>query len=655
MQKNEINRAIRQGIAYITAQQLESGGFESFSSPSLEPFRPEITYQTTFVPALTLGAITAVEDQAALALRTKLATFVKNQAGSVGAYNYWARSEVQRKKMPYPDDLDDTFCALSALYLDNPAHITEARLAQAVKLLLATESAIGGPYRTWLVGSDARPAWQDVDVAVNANIAYFLSLASNPLPNLQAYIDRAIADNALASPYYPSTYPIVYYVARGYSGNQKSQLVEIIRTLTVAAASPQDVALCLAALASLKVIKRSDEPVFKKLLAAQAKDGSWPATAFCLDPAKGGRPHYHGSPVLATAFAIQALTAYAAQTSQPEQVVRHTAPAPHSDYKEVVLELACKRSAALPEDLRQTTVKTLQKIADGSNGTEIIELAPRFNKSLYRPLAKTPKKFLSLLSLGNLYGWLAYTVYDDFIDEEGVPSLLPSANVALRSSVGIFMDALPDNAPFRSLVQTTFDTIDGANAWELAHCRFGLKGQTVIIGGLPDYKDRFVLAERSLGHSLAPLAILARAGHATTSNAFRQTRLALAHYLIAKQLCDDMHDWQADMQRGHCTYVVATLLADLGVRSGKHKLNDLLIKGQRQFWRNTLPPLCAVAEQHVTLSRKAVEKSAIFKPGNIFAELLAKVELTLSETIQKQASAKEFLRYYGQSQRKARA
>ncbi|HVV67110.1 MAG TPA: hypothetical protein VHB72_03505 [Candidatus Saccharimonadales bacterium] len=651
MQKIEINRAVRGGIAYIAAQQLENGGFKSFSSPSKESLRPQTIYQTTFVPSLTLGAIAATESHGVSVLRAKLATFLKNEAGPAGAYNYWASEEAQCKKMPYPDDLDDTFCALAALYLDNPANITEAKLAQAVKLLLAAESAVGGPYRTWLVSQRAESIWQDVDLAVNANIAYFLSLVSNPLPKLQSYIDEAISKNVLVSPYYPSAYPIAYYIARGYSGSKKTQLIKIIRNLLGNASSPQDTALCLAALASLKAIKQSDEPIIKSLLSAQAKDGSWPAAAFCLDPSRNGRSHYHGSPVLTTAFVIQTLTAYLEMDRGEQAVGRATKH--KNEYAEVVMKLVHKRAKALPEDLRQTTVKTLQKLADSSNGAEIVGLAPRFNTSLQKPLTKTSRNFLLSLSLGNLYGWLAYTVYDDFIDEEGSPGLLPAANVTLRDSVNIFMEALPENPSFRTLVQSTFDTIDGANAWELAHCRFGLDGQTVIIGNLPDFKDLSKLAERSLGHGLAPLAILAHAGHATTSMAFRQTKLAFNHYLIAKQLCDDMHDWQEDLQRGHCTYVVARLLEDLGIRTGRHNLSDLLRQGQRKFWHDTLPSLCREAERHVALSRKAIGKAAVFKPNDILSELLENIEFTLNDTVQKQTAAKNFLQHYDQNKAEA--
>lgn len=567
---------------------------------------------------------------------------MKKQAEPTGAYNYWAKRATERRRRPYPDDLDDTFCALSALYLHDPASISEVTLAKSVKLLLATESAVGGPYRTWLTSSE-KVDWQDIDLVVNANIAYFLSLISNPLPNLRHLIDQAIRANKLVSPYYPSAVPIVYFLARGYSGAHKNKLIKIIRGLLAGTGTAQDQALCLAALANLDALE-SDEPALKKLLAVQKNDGSWQAAAFCLDPSINGQPYYSGCPALATAFAIEALS-YSKRFSTPQKRSASSSAANHH-FQEAVVRLAAKECKRLPEDLQRTTVRALRKIAEGSNGAEIIDLAPLFNESLRKPLPEIQRNFLEKLSLANLYGWLAYTVYDDFIDEEGSPPLLPAANVALRNSVNLFSEALPGQASFRALVRDVFDTIDGANAWELAHCRFKRRNETLTIRRLPDYGDLSKLAERSLGHCLAPLAILCATDHEITSTAFQQTRLAFHHYLVARQLNDDAHDWQADLARGQATYVVTRLLRDIGTTPGKYATADLIGSAQRQFWRETLPSICKEIQAHVALGRQSIQDASIFASTNVLSELFEKTEQSVSDTLQKQAEAKSFLRHY---------
>src|SRR5882762_7259741 len=106
----------------------------------------------------------------------------------------------------------------------------------------------------------------------------------------------------------------------------------------------------------------------------------------------------------------------------------------------------------------------------------------------------------------------------------------------MRRSLALFFAALPKDHDFQAFVEQTFDTIDSANAWELAHCRFPASEQTITITQLPDYGNLAKLAERSLGHTLSPLAILAASNVPIAAKDFTQTQKALRHYLIARQL-----------------------------------------------------------------------------------------------------------------------
>src|SRR6185369_1108944 len=180
------------------------GNFYSFSSPTISPFQTALTYQTTFTPALMLSALSAVDGASAQNVRHKLAEWLLAQRSPVWSFNYWAVGAPERRRLPYPDDLDDTFCVLIALHQHDPSIIDQACLANAVKLLIATESQVGGPYRTWLVAKNAPQVWRDVDLAVNANVAGFLRLVAEPLPSITKLMEAAIITDSFESPYYPS-------------------------------------------------------------------------------------------------------------------------------------------------------------------------------------------------------------------------------------------------------------------------------------------------------------------------------------------------------------------------------------------------------------------------------------------------------------------
>src|SRR4030095_7089120 len=105
-------------------------------------------------------------------LQNKIAKFLLLHKSEFWSWNYWQRNSHEAKELPYPDDLDVTFCALAALSHYDKKLISGDVFAYIVQLLTATEKKEGGPYRTWLVAKNAPAVWRDVDLAVNSNIAY---------------------------------------------------------------------------------------------------------------------------------------------------------------------------------------------------------------------------------------------------------------------------------------------------------------------------------------------------------------------------------------------------------------------------------------------------------------------------------------------------
>ncbi len=636
----EIDAAIRRGLTFLDKTQEADGGFKSHSSASMRPFRRTGDWQTTFVPALMLASLASLEEPGAYDMRRKLAGFLLKQKDDDWSFNYWAKGSPDRKAQPYPNDLDDTFCALAGLYLHDPDLVDEAALAKIVKLLLSTETAVGGPYRTWLVPADSTPIWLDVDPAVNSNIAYFLSLTGSRLPKLDRMMGQAIVSDKYHSPYYPSVYAFIYYFARVYEGPHKNKLLAKARRMHGKAATDLDRALCISArirLGEAKDMSRS----LDSLLSGQRNDGAWPAATFYADPVKDGKLYYSGAPALTTAFALEALELYIRMSRAPSAIGSGD-----SALKTGVLALAKRRCHKMPEDLRGTVLGLLDKLAGSDSGAEIIGLPQRFNESLLKPLRPAPKELLETLGLANLYGWAAYTVYDDFLDEEGKPALLPAANAAMRRSLDCFLEALPENQEFGGLVRRVFDGIDGANAWEQTHCRFRAGAGKLAVGPLPDYGDLSKLAERSLGHALPPMAVLAAAGKKVGGTQCREVLIALRHYLIARQLNDDAHDWPDDLRNGHITPVVAILLAELKVTQGAHKASDLLAAARPQFWHHTLPVICRLMNRHVRLSRQALKHSGLVRPGGVMTDLLDGIEKSVEETLAQQRRTKDFLKHY---------
>jgi len=640
--------SLENGLAYLLSVQRADGGFDSYSSPSASCFAKQITYRTTFIPALMLGALSSLPLASSRRIRRPLARFLVKQRGPLGSFNYWAKQSPERQRRPYPDDLDDTACALIGLALNDDAALPPAELASLVRLLLATETQPGGPYRTWLVPADGPLDWQDIDVAVNANIAYLLSLVSEPLPGLTAFMEQAIEQERLASPYYPSSCSIIYYLARAYDGRLRPRLRAAAEHLarTADTQTALDQALLLSALIRLN---EPDQPrlqaLAEQLMAGQRPDGSWPAAAFCLDPVRAGIKYYNGSESLTTAFALEALQLYS-RYSHPAK-----APQPHLNrrsrrFDSAVMAAVRQDCRQLRPDLQTATLTFLRRVVRSDSGIEIVSLPAQFNRSLTEPLGQTFGPLLRQLGTANLYGWAAYTLFDDFLDDEGDTGQLPTAITTLRYSLTAFERALPDDPAFQQLVQQTYDTIDGANAWEVNHCRFERSGRYLTVRTLPDYSDVTGLADRSLGHTLTPLALLRKQGVAPDTKLFGSIRQAMVHYLTARQLNDDAHDWQTDLEHGHITYVVALILRQAGIQPGRYDLNTLIKRCQRQFWHHTLPEVCRLIRRQTALSRHCLKGLSELHPRNTFTELLDGIDTSVAQTLAAQNDAEIFLKHF---------
>ncbi len=641
------DNAIQRGMAYIQAAQLPGGSFDSFSSSTRSPFTMSRKYSTTFTPAIMLAALCAVDSPQAQTVRDKLSKWLITQKSPAWSFNYWSRDSPERHNLPYPDDLDDTFCALLALRLHNPSLIDEAALAKVVKLLIATESQVGGPYKTWLAAANLPDVWHDIDLAVNSNVAGFLRLVAEPLPNITHLIEQAIISRTFSSPYYPSSYPVMYYITRAYDGPLCKDLADHIISMRQDGwwASPLSTALAITSLVRLGC---ADECAMaaKKLATTQQSDGSWPAEVFCIDPTIDGQPHYSGAAALTTACAVEAL-ALMQPSSKP-----HTNPRERTSNEDTVqmnrrvAEMTHQDTQRLGVTLKKQMQAALKYTHASDEDYEITLLPYFFNKCLVDPLPKSQQQVLVHLGAANAFGWAAYTIYDDLFDGETEIQNISPANTAMRDSLEHFRLALPHDTEFQTFVSHAIDIIDDANAWEMAYCRMPVSRGSITLGKLPRYKKTLSLADRSIGHILTPVGVLAAAGIPPSDPRSKHVALALRHYITARQIHDDIHDWEDDLRAGIITYAVAKLLQETAIPAGTHKLAKLIPKLQRQFWHQTLPGFCATITRHTTLARRASTSSGLLIEPNIVTLLTKKLDDSAEHTLTEQKKAEEFLTAY---------
>lgn len=629
-----IDKAIVNGLNYLSLVQTAEGAFVTQYSSRGEKFVVEEEVVTTFAPALVLQALAKVDK--AKTIREGIVSWLQKQQSQTGAFNYWPADSVFRQARPYPDDLDDTACALAGIYLHNPALIGSNQLAQLVRLLIASETVVGGPYNTWLVDTTDLPAWQDIDLAVNCNIDFLLQHIAEPLPKLQFLIDTAVARQDFRSSYYPDKIVVQYFIARVCrSSTTKLTLSDLLHENdSLPIASPMYAALKITALRKLGDMTDLSKLV-EYLLQSQQTDGSWPAERIWLDRAENSKM-YAGSSALTTAFVVEALN-----LSLPAAIKRQAA---STDSRlESSFRVARNRLSQLPTPLAGQTCSMLDALKSGNNAHEVALLPYIFADSLKgKPVLSDA--VLSGLSVATIFGWLAYDAYDDLLDEGGEPLKLPAANAVMRLSLHGFLTTKSDQQ-FQRLVGTIFDRIDAANAWEVANCRIAYDDLTVTIGNLPKYPSATFLAERSIGHALAPLAVLAVLGKDADDIAVQHFFHGFRHYLVARQLNDDLHDWEEDLMAGRISYVVVRLLRETSVM-GRHSKAVLAPKLERHFWHHTLKKLCAETTTQLQKSRQNFTNSGLLQDENLFLRFVLRLEQAIARTLEEQQRAQDFLNNY---------
>jgi hypothetical protein len=611
-----VQKIITSAIEILTEEQLLDGGFLNTSG-----------YKTTFLVSNILSCVNSCGDEPRLAeVQKKAANFLLQNKSQNYSFNYWARDSVEMKAMPYPDDLDDTFAAFIALYDYDPEIASGSFLASVTKILTAVETAPGGPYRTWLVTEEAKSEWRDVDVVVNANIGCFLSNFGIYMPGVENFLDGRLSDEGVQSPYYPGRIQPLYFLARFYGrikGGKMSEKMKIAgliheeRLQNGFWRNTLECAMAISAFFNLglpELVSREDI----LFLIESINAGGYKPYPFCLDPVRDGITHYSESRALTAVFVIEALALFEFEDNDNAQKEICLADVARPSNLERIKNTAKLRCENLPIDLREYA----SEVIDGIDAIEVVELSYAMNVVLgNRNSTDIEIALLDELALANLYGWLAYEIYDGFLDGEGDPRRLPVANVFLRELTMVYIKLDAAIPGIQEMYKKIMNIIDDANFKEQ-------------IATAEDWSLE-ELADRSLGHALPALAVMLMNGYDSDSNAISAIWSFFRYYLAARQLHDDAHDWKEDLERGRITGVVSRLIAF------SEEDSDTAI--HIIFWREVIPKILKNMQYFLHQARESIRESAIFLDPSPLEAMLARLESAAAHTMRERARAIEFI------------
>lgn len=644
MKQSELISSIERGIAFLAHEQQSNGSFSCLVSSRLDDYEEVATVPAIVPTNIVLSSLIQVEEGDIVhEIKRRAAEFLLREKNEYWSFNYWFRQSEWYVKEPYPDDLDDTFCALAALYAYDASLFDGEAIAKIATMLTSAEKQEGGPYDMWLVPPEGRTKWNDTDVVVNSNIAYFLSLQGIQLPNVTRFIETAIEERRYEFPY-NTIYPGIYFISRFYTGEKKSQMIDLLISTQEPDGkweNPLRTALAMTALLNTSKDRYRDavERGMIYLLHSQVSDGSWPVASFYYQMKTPEKTLFAGSVSTTTALCLEALQGFRSLNQAPE--FRE----PQQSSEQIIMErirtVVMHRFSQCGPDLQREAARMMSELLQGNLERQIMLLPFLFREAVGERGVCISDEMVIQLGAANVFGWMAYTAYDDLLDGEGDPRLISPAHVCLRTSYELFCTLLPQESGFSHLTREIFDLIDSANSWELAQTR-------THVGPIPEYGDLMHLAHRSLGHALGPLTILFALGFREEMGEIRLIRNFFEHFLIARQLDDDAHDWQEDLEHGQMNVVATWIAHEQGlsleqvIASSKEALRQI-------FWEQTVNTVCGKIEEHLEKARSSLEHISVIDHPEKLLQLLIPIQNSVQKTLADREEAMKFFLTYRSS------
>ena len=536
---------VRSAIIFVTHNQNNDGGFTSITRNSLD--KSPVNHSTIFYPALIGSILAMLKRKETHDIIKKINYFLQSEKSDNELWSYWAQTDTHNTQFPYPADLDDSSLAIVVQSVTKNLEIQT--LIQYIQSLTNNEEKPGGPYKTWIMTKNEEK-WSDIDPVVNAGIAYALKQQDVVLNNLNNYIIDRIATNNWRSPYYVSEPLMLFLLDRGLNGQCDTEIKKIVNGYSQKIDGLSLLELGLTLILMIKI--GSDSIIIteytKKIIGAGQ---AYAADPCILEKQENATTEISGCVALTAtvcALAINYYDDYEVGRCSKSPIISSV----ENQLHDVIITTVAGKLNKLDHNLFTVGLQEFSTLVGTPLAREITLISFDIARAFE---AELPLQLYIELGTANLWGWLSYQLYDGCYDEGTISQNLSLANICLReATLGYHAVATEYRIP-TELVTDTLDHIDLAHAHEL-------KERTHFFADSAYAKEllgstTLNLCERSFGHTLGPqlISIISR----QTKETQQQLKKLFTHYLNARQMCDDLHDWNEDYAANRLTGVTKPL------------------------------------------------------------------------------------------------
>jgi len=306
--KERIEKSLRKAVAFLDKRQLPSGEFSTTRAQKTD-MKNSSGIKSVFFTTFVLHSLSQLKNVFPINGRVQSATkFLLGEKEGEGFWRFFG------KGTHLPLDLDDTCCALSALFENN----VELEYRTIANCLLNYRDNKGICY-TWILDrylpKTSGDFNNDIDWVVNANVLFFFSLIKMPIPEVVDYLCSIVEEKSFegGSIYYYSPLSFIYSVSRAYADGGAVGLKPTSGKIKNYLLNKQNVvgewgnilenAMATVSLINFEYKEIEVDRAINNLLKDQRPDGGWPNSAFF----RGVPELFYGSRELSTAIAIEAL------------------------------------------------------------------------------------------------------------------------------------------------------------------------------------------------------------------------------------------------------------------------------------------------------------------------------------------------------------
>lgn len=295
-----------------------------------------------------------------------------------------------------------------------------------------------------------------------------------------------------------------------------------------------------------------------------------------------------------------------------------------------------------PKELKNISQQEYFILKNNDQNHEIVLLPFWFIKALKIDLNK--KYFNLAINLGqaNFYLWLAYKMYDDILDNETDASLLPLANLALRNFIIIFQKQRLGNS-WNKFLYHLINELETQNYQEFCFSKKYFSQPNTDQKSWDFNKQISNLYKKSIAHVAGPLAILFTLNKEPKNQEFTTIFSFFKNYLNARQLNDDIYDWENDLKRKKINPVIMLLISEL--RNTNNKQIDFNLLGSNMI--NTVwPKLSSKLNKFIITANNDLKRSTLIKQRHYLERLIKPLLNNLALANQQRANLLEFRSAY---------